>query len=158
MIARKSVGEREPGSLIENAIVQLESLEKLQRISEPSRFGATLDERAYNAALQLSLTWVNRVLFLKLLEAQMMAYNRGGREAKFLGPGQVHGFEDLNRLFFQVLARRPDERSPNIQAVYGHVPYLNSSLFETYRARAGDHSSQQSREPAITNGERDCAP
>ena len=130
VISRKSVREREPGSLIENTIVQLESLDKLQRLSEPVRYGATREERAYNVALQLSLTWVNRVLFLKLLEAQLSAYNRGVREAKFLNTDQVPGFEDLNRLFFQVLARRPDERSPGIQAIYGHVPYLNSSLFE----------------------------
>jgi adenine-specific DNA-methyltransferase len=29
-----------------------------------------------------------------------------------------------------VLARRPESRTPAIQHKYGHVPYLNSSLFE----------------------------
>lgn len=130
IISRKPVKDREPGSLIENAIEQLESLDKLQRITDPSRFGTTRDERAFNVALQLSLTWVNRVLFLKLLEAQLTAYNRDPGGTRFLVVEQVSGYEDLNRLFFQVLARRPDERSPNIKARYDHVPYLNSSLFE----------------------------
>ncbi|WP_336970014.1 DUF7149 domain-containing protein [Sphingobium aromaticiconvertens] len=130
IISRKPVKDREPGSLIENTIEQLESLDKIQRITEPSRFGATGDERAFNVALQLSLTWVNRVLFLKLLEAQLTAYNRDPGGARFLGVEQVSSYEELNRLFFQVLARRPDERSSNIAAKYGHVPYLNSSLFE----------------------------
>lgn len=130
VISRKPANVREPGSLIENAIVQLESLDKLQRIADPSRFGANREDRAFNVALQLSLTWVNRVLFLKLLEAQLAAYNRDPGGARFLGVDQVSGFEDLNRLFFQVLARRPDERLPTIKAKYGHVPYLNSSLFE----------------------------
>ena len=94
------------------------------------RFGTNREERVFNIALQLSLTWVNRVLFLKLLEAQLTTYNRGPEGAKFLGTEQVSNFEDLNRLFFQVLARRPDERSPHLQSRYGNVPYLNSSLFE----------------------------
>ena len=130
VILRKPAEDREPGSLIENAIVQLESLDKLQRVSDPLRFGKDRDERAFNVALQLSLTWVSRVLFLKLLEAQLSGYSRHSDAIRFLGVEQVSSFEDLNRLFFQVLARRPDERSSNIQARYDHVPYLNSSLFE----------------------------
>ncbi len=130
IISRKPELDRDPGSLIENAIVQLESLDKLQKITEYSGFGKAREERAFNVALQLSLTWVNRVLFLKLLEAQLMAYNREAIDGRFLSLEQVLGFEDLNRLFFQVLARRPDERSSDIQARYSHVPYLNSSLFE----------------------------
>lgn len=130
LISRKPPRDREAGSLIENTIVQLESLDKLQRMSEPSGFGKTRVERAFNVALQLSLTWVNRVLFLKLLEAQLTAYNGDALQTKFLAIDKVSGYEDLNRLFFQVLARRPDERAANIQARYAHVPYLNSSLFD----------------------------
>ena len=85
VILRKPAEDREPGSLIENAIVQLESLDKLQRVTDPSRFGKNRDERAFNIALQLSLTWVSRVLFLKLLEAQLSGYTRHSDAARFLG-------------------------------------------------------------------------
>lgn len=130
LIARKPPKDRESGSLIENAIVQLESMDKLQRIADPASFGSTREDRLFNAALQLSLSWVNRVLFLKLLEAQLAIFNRDVTGTRFLGADQVLGFEELNRLFFQVLARKPEERSPDIQVRYEQVPYLNSSLFE----------------------------
>ena len=36
----------------------------------------------------------------------------------------------LNTLFFQVLARKYEERSEEINTLFDKVPYLNSSLFE----------------------------
>ncbi|MFM6619868.1 MAG: hypothetical protein ACKPI9_07855, partial [Dolichospermum sp.] len=47
---------------------------------------------------------------------------------------KVANYDDLNSLFFSVLARKPQERSQNLQQKlqerFAHVPYLNSSLFE----------------------------
>ena len=31
-----------------------------------------IEERLFNVALELTITWVNRILFLKLLEAQLI--------------------------------------------------------------------------------------
>lgn len=95
LISRKDAKNRDPGSLIENAIVQIESLDKLERVKDVSSFGSNRQERLFNIALQLSLTWVNRVLFLKLLEAQLTTFAGGASEKKFLGADQVSTFEDL---------------------------------------------------------------
>jgi len=130
LIERQAEGERDSGSLIENALLQLDSLDKLSRLKKPSRFGETRDERLFNVALQLALTWTNRVLFLKLLEAQLISYHKGDRNYAFLDLKKVGDYDELNSLFFEVLARTPAERSAEIQAVFGKVPYLNSSLFE----------------------------
>ncbi len=80
--------------------------------------------------MELSLTWINRILFLKLLEGQLVAYHRGDNNFRFLDFKTIHDFDELYKLFHQVLARQVDDRPANIREKYQHVPYLNSSLFE----------------------------
>ena len=130
LIQRKEKGQRNAGSLIESAIVQLDNLEKMSRLEKPSQFGDTPDERLFNVALELSITWINRILFLKLLEAQLIKYHKGDKAYAFLNTDKVKGFDDLNTLFFQVLAKRTDERNDEVKQLFANVPYLNSSLFE----------------------------
>ena len=130
LIGRKPPERRQPASLIENAINQLHSLDKLARVTNPSRFGANHEERLFNVALELVLTWTNRVLFLKLLEGQLIAYNRDKAGYAFLNNAKVRDFQGLNRLFFEVLALAPSERGAEVAAEFARVPYLNSSLFE----------------------------
>src|SRR5699024_5402388 len=76
------------------------------------------------------ITWMNRILFLKLLEAQLFKYHREDERFKFLGAREIVEYDGLNKLFFQVLAVPEDERSDRIQKHYSHIPYLNSSLFD----------------------------
>lgn len=130
LIERKKEGERNTGSLIENAIIQLDSLDKISRLEKPYRFGETNKERLFNVALELAITWVNRILFLKLLEAQLISYHKGDKSYSFLNIEKVKNYDDLNNLFFQVLARVPDERNAEVKTAFAKVPYLNSSLFE----------------------------
>ena len=130
LIGRKKEGERNLGSLMENAIVQLESLDKISRLEKAHHFGATNNERLFNVALELSITWINRILFLKLLEAQLINYNKDDKSFSFLNLERVRNFDDLNSLFFQVLARKPEERKGEVKKLFAKVPYLNSSLFE----------------------------
>jgi len=130
LIERKKEGERNTGSLIENAIIQLDSLDKISRLEKPYRFGETSKERLFNVALELAITWVNRILFLKLLEAQLISYHKGDKSYSFLNIEKVKNYDDLNNLFFQVLARVPDERNDEVKKAFAKVPYLNSSLFE----------------------------
>lgn len=130
LIERKKENERHTGSLIENTITQLDSLDKLSRIDDPSKYGAATDERLFTIALQLAITWINRILFLKLLEAQLIDYNRGDTSFAFLNTGKVKTFDDLNSLFFSVLAKQIAERHQYVKQEFVNVPYLNSSLFE----------------------------
>jgi adenine-specific DNA-methyltransferase len=130
LISRKKEGERNAGSLLENAIIQLDSHDKISRLDKPSQYGETYQDRLYNVALELAITWVNRILFLKLLEAQLINYHKGDRSYTFLNKEKIRDFDDLDKLFFRVLAKVPAERTDDIQKLFGKVPYLNSSLFE----------------------------
>ena len=130
LIGRKKEGERNSGSLIESAIIQLDNLDKILRLEKPVQFGETVQERLFNVALELSITWINRILFLKLLEAQMIRYHKGDPAFAFLNCEKVQNFDDLNTLFFGVLARIPADRNEGVRKLYANVPYLNSSLFE----------------------------
>ena len=127
LIKRKE--DKQEGALIENAIEQIKSLP----ISYLPVEGDTEDDRIFNAALQLSIIWINRLLFLKLLEAQLLVYNNNDESFRFLNSDNLKNYNDLDSLFFRVLAFPEDKRSQSLRDKYPHVPYLNSSLFEVSR-------------------------
>ena len=129
-IQRKDEARRDAGSLIENAIAIIETKDCLYKVKNLESYGETREERLFGVALELCLTWINRVLFLKLLEAQLVDYHNGDREYRFLDAKTIQDFDELFTLFHQVLAKLPEERRANIKAKYSRVPYLNSSLFE----------------------------
>lgn len=116
-IERLPFSERESGSLLENAILQLSY-----------RNSSNLFEQA----IQLVIVWINRILFLKLLEAQLIKWHNGDQNYKFLTPKNLPEYDNLKELFFGVIARRPADRqlSPDDMVKYKDIPYLNSSLFE----------------------------
>ena len=124
LIKRKT--ERNEGALIENAIEQI----RIAPVSYLHVEGDTGEERIYNAALQLSIVWINRLLFLKLLEAQLLIYNEGNEQYRFLNSEKLKNYSDLGQLFFRVLAVPEIERTQSLKEKYPFVPYLNSSLFE----------------------------
>jgi len=130
IIERNKEGERKTGTLLENAIMQLDSLDKISRLDNRNHFGANKQERLFNVGLELSITWINRILFLKLLEAQIVTYHKGDKSHEFLSIDKIKDYDDLNTLFFQVLARKQDERNEDVKTAFSKVPYLNSSLFE----------------------------
>ena len=130
LIQRPEVKNRNSGSLLENTINQLDSLDKLSRLTNLKQYGETQEERLFNAGLELCITWVNRILFLKLLEAQLISYHKGDKSYSFLNFDKIHDYDNLNSLFFMVLARKPEDRNQRVKDLYSKVPYLNSSLFE----------------------------
>ena len=72
VINRKVENNRDYASLLENAIVILEDRDYLSNVkSIPNG-----KDKSFNAGLELCLTWVNRILFLKLLESQLLAYHK----------------------------------------------------------------------------------
>lgn len=130
LIGRNKEGERYTGTILEDAIIQLDSLDKLSRLEKPNQFGNTQQERLFNIAMELSITWINRILFLKLLEGQLITYHKGDKSYSFLNLNKIKNYDDLNSLFFQVLARKYEERNEDVKRVFEKVPHLNSSLFE----------------------------
>ena len=84
LIRRKQEGKRDAGSLLENTITILDLEDSLHKVPDISSYGENRQERLFNLALELCITWINRVLFLKLLEAQLIKYNKGDQSYKFL--------------------------------------------------------------------------
>ena len=130
IITRRKEGERNQASILENAITILDSEDWLDSVKERYSFGKDRQEQLFGVALALTIGWVNRVLFLKLLEAQLVKYHKGDPSYAFMRPSVIPDYDELNKLFFQVLAKRIADRSESINTKYGKVPYLNSSLFE----------------------------
>ena len=130
IITRKSVGSRNPASILENTITILDSEDLLDGIHKRASFGKDKSEQLFNVALDLTISWINRILFLKLLEAQLVKYHKGDTSYAFLHPQFIPDYDELNKLFFQVLAKRPSDRTDIINDKFGKIPYLNSSLFE----------------------------
>jgi len=129
-IIRRKINNRQPGSLIENVINILETEDILYRFKDKTLYGQTKDEQLFGIALELSLTWINRILFLKLLEGLLITYHKGNKEYLFLNTEVIKDFDELYKLFHQVLARNINDRPETIKQKFAKVPYLNSSLFE----------------------------
>ena len=116
-------------SLLENTITKIEN-KGFSNITDLQKFGSTKTEQAQNIALELCITWVNRVLFLKLLEAQLITYHKGNTAFRFLNSAMIYDYDRLNKLFFEVLAEKTDNRKGKVKTEFAKIPYLNSSLFE----------------------------
>ncbi len=130
LIQRRPEKDRIYGTLLESVISKLESRGELHRLDNPQQYGKNTEERLFNVGLQLVITWLNRILFLKLLEAQLLDYNQGDKSFSFLNLKRIGNFNKLADLFFNVLAVPTNKRKPAFQEAFAKVPYLNSSLFE----------------------------
>ncbi|GAA7083857.1 class I SAM-dependent DNA methyltransferase [Helicobacter pylori] len=80
--------------------------------------------------MALLIAWNNRILFLRLLESLLISFKHF--EKPFLTIENFTDFKALNTLFFEVLAKKNNERSKEIKEdkILGKIPYLNSSLFD----------------------------
>lgn len=130
IIRRKKEGQRNEGALLENTIAILDTEDCLHKIHDLKSYGETKDDQLFSVGLELCITWVNRILFLKLLEAQLLKYHKGNNHYRFLNFENLPQYDEVYKLFFQVLARRYEERIEKVQKKFSHIPYLNSSLFE----------------------------
>ena len=150
VINRKTEKDRDYASLLENTIFHLEDRDYLSNIkSIPNGV-----DKPFNAGLDLCLTWVNRILFLKLLESQLLTYHQNNEKYKFLNDNFINGFDDLNDLFFSALAKEEAQRHPKYKEKYEDIPYLNSSLFErnTLEDEAFEISALNNDEITIYSG------
>ncbi len=82
--------------------------------------------------MALLIAWNNRILFLRLLESLLISFKHFEKEKHFLTTENFENFNDLNTLFFEVLAKKNSERLPEIKEdkILEKIPYLNSSLFD----------------------------
>ena len=121
IIERKPVAHRNPFSLLESTMYQLEDYDTISN-----------DSQRFDIALNLVITWINRILFLKLLESQLISYhgNKNADNYRFLTPQFIKDYDELNELFFKVLAIPTMSRNAQVKEKFQYIPYLNSSLFE----------------------------
>ncbi|EKR6967625.1 Eco57I restriction-modification methylase domain-containing protein, partial [Campylobacter coli] len=85
-----------------------------------------LEEENFETILKLLILWLNRILFLKLIESNLVRFN-DDKNLKFLNFKKIPDFDKLSELFFEVLAK---EKSTRKKSEFAYLPYLNSSLFE----------------------------
>ncbi|UOS56568.1 class I SAM-dependent DNA methyltransferase [Helicobacter pylori] len=115
-----------------------EQNEKGKILIKPSRTQNSLSDalkKQYNnlddeEVMALLIAWNNRILFLRLLESLLISFKHF--EKPFLTIENFTNFNALNTLFFEVLAKKNNERSKEIKEgkILGKIPYLNSSLFD----------------------------
>jgi type II restriction/modification system DNA methylase subunit YeeA len=129
VLLRLSPEKRNAGSLLENTIHHLKQKNALDNIDNLNDFGKDEEEQYFSIGLELCITWLNRILFLKLLESQLIKYHNNF-DYKFLSSEKVLEFDDLNELFFDVLALKLQDREQGNKDKFKNIPYLNSSLFD----------------------------
>ena len=78
--------------------------------------------------IKLTIIWINRILFLKLLESQIIKWN-SNLDYNFLNPKKITQYDQIETLFFEVLAKPVNQRNAK---EFNHIPYLNSSLFQVH--------------------------
>ncbi|WRD19979.1 class I SAM-dependent DNA methyltransferase [Helicobacter pylori] len=115
-----------------------EQNEKGKTLIKPSRTQNSLSDAlkgSYNnlddeEVMALLIAWNNRILFLRLLESLLISFKHF--ENPFLTTENFKDFNALNTLFFEVLAKKNNERLSEIKEdkILEKIPYLNSSLFD----------------------------
>lgn len=91
-----------------------------------NKLGQHGKQNDFPTIIGLMIIWINRILFLKLLESQIVRWT-GDVSSKFLNKDKISEYSKLEELFFEVLAKPVNNRMVN---AFDYVPYLNSSLFE----------------------------
>ena len=125
LIARKE--QPDSASLVEQTYNKVEK--NWQDFVNTKNYGLEREEQMFNITLELVITWLNRILFLKLLEAQLRDYSNDA-QYEFLNTQKIGDFTQLNDLFFDVLAIPVEKRQGDFCERFKNVPYLNSALFE----------------------------
>ena len=129
-VIRRKKENKNAASLIELTIEALKTEDTYHRLPDIKVYGENKEEQTFNIALELCITWINRILFLKLLEGQLISYHQGNKDYLFLNSETIHDYDELFKLFHKVLAVNLPDRTEAIKTKYSRVPYLNSSLFE----------------------------
>ncbi len=122
-----------------------EQNEKGKILIKPSRTENSLSDalkKEYNKlddeeVMALLIAWNNRILFLRLLESLLISFNHF--EKPFLTIENFKDFNALNTLFFEVLAKKNNEREIKEDKILGKIPYLNSSLFDKTPLESNGH-------------------
>ncbi|GAB0051716.1 hypothetical protein YGH009_05210 [Helicobacter pylori] len=122
-----------------------EQNDKGKILIKPSRTQNSLSDalkKCYNnlddeEVMALLIAWNNRILFLRLLESLLISFDHF--KDSFLTTENFKDFNALNNLFFEVLAKKNNERLDKKDNILGKIPYLNSSLFDKTPLESDGH-------------------
>lgn len=89
------------------------------------------EDLAKEETFEIVLVWINRLLFIKLFEGQLISFNGDCPEYRILDNDKIRDFQEVQYLFFDVLGKRERDDTAFLKQ-FEQVPYLNSSLFERY--------------------------
>ncbi|GAA9436635.1 hypothetical protein HpHA286_20510 [Helicobacter pylori] len=138
-----------------------EQNEKGKILIKPSRTQNSLSDalkKAYKnlddeEVMALLIAWNNRILFLRLLESLLISFKHF--EKPFLTIENFTNFNALNTLFFEVLAKKNNERLKENKEgeILGKIPYLNSSLFDKTPLESNGHEIK-----SLNNGSLEIYP
>ena len=87
------------------------------------------DNKINELTFEIVIIWINRLLFIKLFEGQLISFNEDTPEYHIISHDKITSFDDLQNLFFDILGTKNRAESA-FQDNFNKVPYLNSSLFE----------------------------
>lgn len=85
------------------------------------------EKEAYELTFELIIIWLDRILFIKLFEGQLITFNEDTPDYHILDVEKIKTFDDLDNLFFNILGKNIESRKDN---EFDKIPYLNSALFE----------------------------
>ena len=106
-------------------------IDQSQKVSFAKHIASRLESQNkpndFETTMSHIILWLNRILFLKLIEANLLHFNNFDENLRFLTSTKITSFKILSHLFFEVLAK--DYAGREQDKGFNFLPYLNSSLF-----------------------------
>lgn len=87
------------------------------------------EQECVEHTFNMIVVWINRLLFIKLFEGQLLSINGFDTDYRILDISKITTFQELNNLFFGVLGKKNRDNTPFYNR-FINIPYLNSALFE----------------------------
>ena len=117
-----------------------------------NRFKYDLDfddeELVKEKTFELIIIWLNRLLFIKLFEGQLISFNGDNDNYHILNTDKIKSFDDIMNLFFNVLGKK-DRECNEFYDKFKNIPYLNSSLFERQEIEKSDATVKDIKNESI---------
>lgn len=121
--ARRTVARRAPHDRLRGSLIEL----ALARLATRKRDASSdAETECFELALRLCIAWISRLVFLKVLEARLLALYDGDPTWGFLNARHIRSFGDLDALCDEVLGTGAATRP----ARFPHLPRFDGSLFE----------------------------
>lgn len=110
-------------------------------------------KEATEKTFELIIIWINRLLFIKLFEGQLISFNSNDYAYKILDNTKIKSFSDLQKLFFNVLGKK-ERNDDQFYNQFSEIPYLNSSLFEQQDIEREDINIKEIRNEKVNRASK----